>query len=247
MSETPSSRRKILLLSCPGRNFVVPYIERELPEWEIYFPDTIGSQKPDAAVMLSGTEIYAVREGLNLDESCPVDGRLPLAAREVELCRMAEEKGIVPVVLRCAVTIGTGMEGYGMDMARDIARGSFFHFPGNDAVISVIHASQIARLVADICNGVVKPKRRFYNITDMTDTPVHDLAEALAFRMNNKRISTLSTRPQQWMGRIVFSSKYRLYSTSLTFSALAAKEELNFNPEGTVEYMRSHVYDNNSL
>lgn len=247
MSESPSPRRKILLLSAPGRMFVVPYIERELPQWEIYSPENIGHLQPDAAVMLSGTEIYAVREGSDYDESAPVDGRLPLAAREVELCNLAEQRGIKPVVLRCAVTIGTGMEGYGMDMARDIARGTFFHFPGNQAVVSVIHASQIARLVADICNGAVTPSRKYYNITDLKDTPVHDLAEALAFRMNNKRISTLSTRPQQWMGRIVFGAKYRRYSTSLTFSARAAEKELNFCPEGTVEYMRSHVYDDNSL
>ena len=52
----------------------------------------------------------------------------------------------------------------------------------------------------------------------------------------------------QWFGRIVYGkSKYALYTTSRTFSCEVLCDDIAFRPTPVCEYLRTHVYDENSL
>lgn len=240
-----------LFISCPDREFVLPYLERELPKVPLVIAgnEMKSDEQPAAAVMISGTELYIPSEGENLEENTAADGRLPLAAAEVEFTRLASDMGLTPVILRCANIIGTGMTGFPHRLAASILQGTFFHFPGNEARLSVVHASEIARLTALIYsrrpqggNAVV------YNVCDSINPTLHDLAEALAFRMDNRRISNLSTRFQRMLGRLFYGrTLYRRYTSTLTFSNARLRNELDFEPCDTLNYMRTHVYDHSSL
>ncbi len=234
-----------LMLAAPGREFVLPYIEAAIPGADIVGVDSAGA---DVAVMLSGTEIYALPDGAVLAAiDSEVDGRLPLARAEVEFAGASRRLGLKPVILRCANTVGTGMTGYPRKLAESIARGMFFHFPANDARVSVVHAADVAALVAALARGEAVPQREVYIVTDGDNPTLHDFANALAFRMNDKRISNLSTWGQRLAGRVFYGSDYRRYTTTLTFDGSDAVRDLGFCPTPVVRYLREHKYDENSL
>lgn len=236
------TQAKILLLRAPGREFVRPYIEAQMPEWQVV--ETC--ERPDAAVMLSGTEIYEPSEGEDLDEGTPVNENCPLAEAERRFADECRGAGMSVRILRCANTLGTGMTGYVRALAESIYRGAFFHFPDNEARLSVVHAADVARVV----NTLVANDKAVgvFNLTDESNPTLHDLAEAIAFRMNEKRISNASTFGQKWLAKLFYGAKrYRQYTTTLTFSGKAVRELVGVEPLVATEYLRTHVYDENSL
>lgn len=165
--------------------------------------------------------------------------------------RCAGDDGPVPdgaVVLKLPTVIGTGMTGFGQHLARSIWRGTFFHFPGNEMRLSVVHAVDVGRAVALLCTRPPHEGAE-YTLTDGVDPTLHDLAEAIAYRLRNKRISNLSTRPQQWMGRIAYGRRrYEEYTTSRCVDGSAFVADYpEFVPTDVCTYLRTHVYDDSSL
>lgn len=242
---------KYILFSAPGREFVKPYVERELPDYVLVAD---ASELPDGAnaelaVMLSGCEVYDADEGENLDESTPLRRDSALARAEEELAAEAARAGLPAMILRCANTVGTGMTGFPMSIARSIYRGFYFHFKDNDARLSCVHASQVAaalRLLIEKCTP--ESGTLTVNITDGSDTTLHDFAEAIVARMGNKRISTLSTWGQIWLGKLFYGKeRYRRLTSTLTFSDALLRSLTGPAGESMVDYMRNHVYDEDSL
>ena len=176
---------------CPDSEFLEPYVRRE-----------VGSLDLDLPVMISSTEVYWAGKDDILTEDSPSDESSVWIARERNFSMVYPEG----VILRCAPVVGTGMRGRVYELAKDIAKGIFFHFPGNQARMSVVHATDVARAVKIL--GQSEANHRVYNLSDNTDPFIHDMAEALAYRMNNKRISTLSTRPQQLIGRFIYGRRF---------------------------------------
>lgn len=243
------SKEHTLYLYAPGRAFVAPYICRELPAWAV---TVAGDGEPapagaDFAVMLSGTEVYAAAEGELLDESTPIASDSPLAAAEARFAAACEAAGVRHAILRCANTVGTGMQGFVQSLARSIYRGTFLHFAGNDARLSAVHAVDVAAAVRCLAEAPGAPDSPL-NITDGADPSLTDLADALAARMNGKHISTLSTGFQKWLGRILYGRElYRRYTTTLTFDGSALRRLTGLPPVTVTRYLRTHNYDESSL
>lgn len=245
-----------LLLFAPGREFVAPYVMQSLPDWDVLVlsgADVAGSSLPaaNAAVMLSGTEVYDIPDAgaENVDESGDVNCSSKLYKLETTFLETCNRDGIRHLVLRCANTVGTGMTGLPMEFARWIYRGWLMHFPGNEARISVVHACDVAGCVASfarksdpLLSGAV------LNITDADNPTVHDFLEALAYRMNQKRISVLGTRPQQWIAaRIYGRRKMHLLTTTVTFDGSKVRSMLGVGPVKVTDYLFNHIYDHSSL
>lgn len=231
-----------VLIYAPESSFLLPYIHREIPGKE----DIVDSfdDKPAVAVMISSTDIYAPDEGW-LDEETPLADGSHWIGLENEFTARAEAAGVPAFILRCAPVVGTGMTGAVRRLAESIYRGVFFHFPGNEARKSIVHATDVARAIRFIAENDITPG--IYNLTDGVDHTLHDIAEALAYRMTNKRISNLSTRPQQWFGRLVYGKeRYAAYTTSTLFSS-SRLQAAGFKPTDTCNYMRTHIYDDSSL
>lgn len=248
-SDTPKER---LLLYAPQREFVTPYIERALPDMRVLPidvatpPATAGGC--DFAVMLSGTEIYDADEGDDLDETTPIRSSSSLAREEAAFLSLSKAAGLRHIVLRCANTVGTGMTMYMRSLAESIYRATFFHFAGNEARLSVIHTADIAAVVKVLADDTrAAADDAILNIAGCNPT-LHDLADALAWRMNQKHISTLSTAGQKWLGRLLYGRrKYRRYTTTLTFSDRRLRELTGTPAIDVVQYLHTHIYDEESL
>lgn len=217
----------------PEADFLLPYIERE-----------VGKNPGSLAVMISSTEIYAPHSDEILDESAD---KIPGSKWEVLEGEFLESHPD-GIILRAAPIVGTGMTGAMRRLVEEIYSGRFMHFPDNDARKSVVHAAGIAKAVACLVNAVsLDAGERVFNITDNEDPTLHDLAEALAFRMDNKRISNISTRPQQMLAKMLYGKRYRYYTTTERFSCSRLVKALGYTPVSVCNYLRTHVYDNDSL
>lgn len=236
---------KKILIYAPGADFLMPYLRHALPGTLICGPED--ADGAELAVMISSCDIYGPGPCVSVDESAGTDNSSPWVSEESTF--MKSVSAMPAVVLRCADIVGTGMTGFPRALAESVWRGTFFHFPDNEARRSVVHASDIASIIALMSENLPAGTSAVYNLTDGADPTIHDLAEALAFRMKNKRISTLSTGPQQWFGRKMYGPKrYGDYTTTRTFSSGKLRSDYpSFVPSVVTEYLRTHNYDETSL
>lgn len=197
--------KKKLKIIAPSHGFVLPYIARELPQYEI----VSDGDADECTVIISP------------------DGTIP------------PEAPTDATVLLCPNIVGTGMTGLPMELAMKIADGTYFHIEGIEAHLSTIHASDVAKAVR-----LSLGKGGHHKVTDGSDPTYNDFAEALAFRLKNKRIMTL----KPLLARFMMSKKLReLISTNRTVDGTAFAEAFDFHPIPVTEYLRTHVYDDESL
>lgn len=146
--------------------------------------------------------------------------------------------------------VGTGMKGTLGAMVKGIASGYYFHIKGNEARRSVIHAYDVARAVR-----LIAPVGGIYNLADRVHPTVRNLAEAIAHRLGDRRIYTISPRLLNFAARIgdkisfiPFSSEHlqRLTST-LTVDSSAISEVIDWQPRDVVNFLLTHQYDENDL
>lgn len=208
---------------------------------------------PANMVLLSSTAVYGRDRGEDYDEDTPQTPTSldEMRASDVErvVSDRAIECGICLTVLRMPPIVGTGMTGILRKLVNGIYRGSLTHIEGNEARVSVVHAVDVARAAR-----LTARKGGVYNVTDGVSPTVHDLMEALAFRLDDKRIFTVSPKRARriaWLGRIIpqaFNPRMLEWmTTTLTFSSERIAQTVDFKPHSVVEYLRTHDYDDNSL
>lgn len=157
--------------------------------------------------------------------------------------------------LMLPAVVGTGMGGDLGRMAAMIHRGTYFHVRGDEARLSVIHATDVGKAVGI---ALLNPSLEgTYYISDGINPTWHDLAEALAYRMGQKRIYSLTLKHWQrmahWADRLKLSQfgtrQLKLITTDAIVDTnlwtIDAGEA--WHPADTTEYLRTHVYDENSL
>lgn len=231
---TSDDDRPILFLYTPEADFVRPYFERLIPEMRIS-DSPAGASK---AVMISSTDIYGSQSGSNINELSPIDEISPYAAHERHFAEFCTSAGLTSVVLRCAPIVGTGMTGWPRRLAERIYRGTFVAIPGNEARRSVVHAVSIPLAAEAASHGGI------FNVTDAVDPSLNDLADALAWRISQKRVFSLKPR----FYRFIFGKRnYDQATATLTFSCEKLRSAGAYDPVSTVEYLKNHVYDDASL
>ena len=218
-----------------------PYLERELPEYEIV--DAIEDKPADYAVMLSDTDIYDMASAADATAVTEDDPIVPDSTSALEESRFAAETaalGLAPTILRLPHIVATGMDGFMMRLAGAVSRGSFMHISGNDARLSVVHGVDVAQAVRLTLGAGMT-----FNVTDGASPSLHDIAEALAFRLGHKRIFSIKAAWAPW----IYSRKLRrLYTTTRLFSMEKLRSyapALISHP--VTEYLHSHIYDDESL
>lgn len=145
----------------------------------------------------------------------------------------------ITTTLICPNIVGTAMSGFPMTLAEAIARGRFYHIPDNDARISTIHASDVA-LAVKLSMGCAGD----FTVTDLTDPTIDDLAEALAHRLQQRRIYTLR---QPWVRWAMNRKLYNAVTTDDLHDGSRFAEQFGFTPTPVTEYLTTHVYDDESL
>ena len=143
------------------------------------------------------------------------------------------------MVLRCPYIVGTGMTGMPMEFARRIARGTFCHIKDTEARISLIHAVDVAVAVRLTLGQSGK-----YVITDGVNHSIRDFAEALAWRIDQKRIFTLKPLWARWL---IGRSMLQFITSDHLADGSEFASRFNFQPNNVCEYLRTHVYDDESL
>lgn len=225
-----------------GKDFLRPYFMRQFPGRDAVADDITPGR---TAFFISDTEIYDCSPDEWADEDAPVRTDSPLAEAEKAFMAKAHGAGCRAFILRCAPTVCTGMQGRARRLLNDIYRGVFFHLPGNEARLSVVHGSDVAAAAAFLTAS--DAEGGIFNLTDADHPTIDDLAEALAYRLDNKRISTVSTKPQQWFARLVYGGR-RLDAYTVSALVSSAKiESMGFMPQAVCRYLRNHVYDDASL
>lgn len=231
------------LVFCPDRQFLAPYMGRAFGHETVFVCAQLPAELPvdvSRAVMISSTDIYAVTRGRNLDESTPLLGSSPWNGLEQDFTRFCASNNLRPLLLRCANIVGTGMNGLPMRLARGIDNGTLFHIKGNEAEISVVHAVDVAAVACRLAGT-----EGIYNVTDGCHTRIDALIDALAFRMNDKTVFSLSARP----ARLLYGKTYYgILTDTLLFDDGALVQATGAMPMHPVcEYLRTHVYDESSL
>lgn len=209
---------------------------------------------PRQLVYVSSTEVYGRVEGEELTEGIIKDpqsrvGKAKLLAEDA-LQKWCDDKDVTLTILRCPPIVGTAMQGMLRSMVNSIYRGTYHHIADETQRLSVVHAVDVARAILDLA-----PTGGIYNLTDGVNPTRRDLAEALAHRMSDKRIYTLRPKRARVTAKILdfvpfatFGSKTLAERyTTLTFSCDKAIKALGWRPNSVTEYLRTHVYDENSL
>lgn len=235
MATSDNQQLPILFLHTPGKDFVRPYFERNMTEYTI-------SDRPDdaeCAVMISTTDVYDAEEGLCFNELTPLRLSSDEVAEEKRFADICRSHGLKPSILRCADIVGTGMTGFPRELANKVYRATHLNILGNTAVRSLVHASSLpdaARI------ALTQPD--IYNVTDRTDTLLNDFADALAWRISQKRVFSLGPK---WFKSIFGKANYARQTRSLTFSCEKLCSAGNFKPVKVVDYLKNHIYDESSL
>ncbi|MDE5553904.1 MAG: hypothetical protein K2J10_01825 [Muribaculaceae bacterium] len=235
MEESNEDKRPALYLFTPLSTFVRPYFERLLPDYRI----TDEPGEAVSAVMISSIDIYDVESGENFNELTPLKQDSEWAAAERTYTETCADHSLQPTILRCAPIVCTGMAGWPREMAEKIYRGTYLGVSGNEARRSVVHAVSLPDAALTALNS-----GETFNVTDTIDPTIPMLADAFAWRIAQKRIFSLKPK---WYRLILGKKKFDAASRSLTFSCEKLRSRGDFNPVSTVDYLKTHVYDENSL
>lgn len=226
----------VLYLYAPQHQFLLPYFQRQFDDYVVVTDPPTGMV--DKAVMISSTDIYATSETVN--ESSPINVDSPWLRRENDFKRMCEQLKTVPTILRVPEVIATGMSGLPMRMARGIVRGTLMKVRDNQASISLIHGVDVANYAFALAGENV-----CVNVTDGYKTTVNELIDALAYRLKNKAVYTLAPK---WARLLYGAEYYKLMTTNrLVDNMLANELAPQIKPNVVVEYLKNHVYDEESL
>lgn len=191
-----------------GNDFLLPYIQQ-------LFPMPEGKSADDIAAPVAGVKITTECS------SAPADNAFD------EYC---EAQGIPVVAIHCPYVVGTAMNGLTRRIAAAIYSGRYVQIRDNKAAISLIHAEDVAQAVKQSAG-----MEGSYVLTDGAETPINSLADALAHRIDNKRLFTIALRwARWWYGKDFF--------TQLTTDHLFASTLPGFAPRNTIELLYRENY-----
>lgn len=242
-----TSVKSNIWIFAPQSQYVMPYMERCLSPYYELCSEEDGRDRLYMAVMISSVQIYDVTSGTSYNELTPIDPESPWNYLEQRFISICDRRGIPPVILRCASIVGTGMNGSVMDLVRGLNRGLVRHIlPATGTRRSLVHAVDLPEIIRELANVLPKDEKSpvIYNVTDGVETDVDYLIEALAHRLNDKRISTVKHR---WSRLLMGSANYRYLTTTLTFSNARLMNEIQYIPTVVTDYLLTHTYDHDSL
>lgn len=213
--------------------------------------NSLKDNPPHALVFISTVQVYGKIAGENIDESCELHPitEYGKSKRDAEnyLSQWCFEHGVKLTILRPVAIIGTGMKGSLRAFVNMIYRGYYYHIKGNQARRSVVHAVDVADAIEKVASvgGI-------YNLSDNKHPQINDLADAIAFRLGNKRIGVLSPKLVKFLCCIgditggilpVTSKRLSQITETLTFNSDLISTVVDWHPNDVVNYLRTHNYE----
>lgn len=221
--EVKPDERPVLAVTAPGCEYVLKYVERE-------FGCRL-TDEPSEATHGCGSALAIV---------C-ADGGEP--ADLADFRARAAAAGLGVATLRVPYVIGTGMGGMMMRLARGVMRGTMLKIRGNEARWSTVHATDVARAASRIVEAA--PGSDCEYTVSAPAVRVNDLIDALGHRIKNKRVGEIKGR---WARLLYGASLYGQLTGDRTVSTDEFSERFaDFVFADPAEYLKTHVYDNESL
>lgn len=172
-------------------------------------------------------------------------GESPLADAERAFLAVCKRSDLIPVILRLPpFVIGTGMQGLPRTLARGVARGTMLRIKGNEAEVSAVHAVDVARVARILAeSSPVEPV--VVNVPGVT-VRINDLIDALGVRIKDKKVGSIKP---VWAKAIYGRSLYTDLTTSRVIDGAELRALLpeGFEFDNPVDYLKTHVYDHESL
>lgn len=196
---------------------------------------------PRHLTYVSGVHVYGSDPGTDVEETSFLRPDTSCARSKIRaekaLGEWCSSHGTGLTILRPALTAGRGMHGRLGEMARAVARGRYMHLGGNDAVLSLVTADDVARAVR-LTLGVPG----VFNVTDGVAHRLADVAEAMAANLGTgKRVLTLPRGLVKHGLRLCPVGRWKRAYASLTRSATYSNRALTratgLEPYDTVEVM----------
>ena len=148
--------------------------------------------------------------------------------------------------LRCPYLIGTHMTGLWRTAVNAIYRGYYYHLLGNQTHCSIMHARDLGRAIMAV-NGCCG---EFY-LSDGTNPLFEDVIEALSWRLDRKRIPSLTPQKWRWMLRLArffdFSNTAALMQAQTTDNIVDTSAWTQKFPDfeftNVITYLTTHKYE----
>lgn len=204
------------------------------------------TQEPENMVLISSYEIYG--RGSDMDavsETSPLEpvSKIGQDLYECEkvLTKWAGQKDVKLTILRCGEIIGNNMTGRIRCMTDRIASGMYFHIPGYDeGTLVLIHAEDLAAII-DFIIG----KKVILNISDGYTHYYKETADAIARRLNDKRILTMPRKLVpviKLLSHVIpsLATMLALRSCTITYNndAMMAALEGRVKPRNVTDYLK---------
>lgn len=200
---------------------------------------------PRHFTLISSVHVYGCDPGEDVKEDCFLRPDTPYARSKIRAEKRVEQwcatHGVTLAILRPAITVGPGMHGQLAKMADAVARGVYFHIRGNKARRSLVMVDDVARAVC-LTLGV----SGVFNVTDGREHTVVEIANAIAANIKeNKWVLSMPKGLIVWPLRLFgwlpgmrrVRERYRVLTTTATFSSSALTESTGFEPYDCVEVM----------
>lgn len=227
IEESAPVNRPKMTVYAPGYEFLYKYFDKSFDREIISDVRTDGPASED---------LYSVPAVMVLGDNTTAD--------EAELSAFRERcsgAGLRLITLHVPAVVGTGMGDPVMRLARNIARGTMAKIKDNPASVSVIHAVDIPEIVKA---SAEKPDIDTLRIGGVIIS-FAELTDALAMRINNKKIPFISL---QW-AKILFSKSFFNLVTTYVIADNTEFESVlpGFRLTNPADYLRNHIYDDESL
>lgn len=243
-----------IVLHAAGKAHVIPKTQDEEREfYDANYQGTVNlckaleiSGTPDTFVFISTIAVYGLIQGVNIDESHPLNGASPYAKSKI----MAEEylskwcsgHGVKLCVLRPPLLVGINPPGNLGSMIRGIRAGRYLSIAGGKARKSVLMAEDIARLIP-----LLKGKEGIYNICDDYQPTMRDLEGRICSVLGK----SIPINIPYWLAKClalvgdcigskapINSNRLRKLTSTLTFCNEKVKRELGWHPVNVLENIR---------
>jgi len=195
-------------------------------------------------VYASTVAVYGLRQGENIDEKDPKLGTTPYAKSKLEaegiLHKWAEKHGVKLLILRLPLIAGPSPPGNLGAMINALKRNRYLSIGAGTARRSMVMGTDVGRL----CSRLKGHECGIYNLTDGCHPSIRELEKLVCQQLGRpmpRRIPRCVARVfglcGDFVGRYspVNSDKIDKLLSTLTFSDLAAKRQLDWEPRSVID------------
>lgn len=140
--------------------------------------------------------------------------------------------------------IGTGMTGIPMKLLKAIDKGVYFHVKGCECRCPIIHAADVAANIITL--GAKQLNGKEYILHDGHRPKIAELAEAFAYRLNGKRLYTISPKIAKFIAKLTGTSDLYSY-TIYTKDELPDLSTECLTPRDVIHYLFHHTYTTDDI